>query len=32
VTRLLERVEQEGLASLVRFTRIDAGEQRGSRQ
>ncbi|WP_310485678.1 transposase family protein [Chamaesiphon sp. VAR_48_metabat_403] len=32
VTRLLERVEQEGLASLVRFTRIDAGEQRGSKQ
>jgi putative transposase len=32
VTRLLERVEQEGLSSLVRFTRIDAGEQRGSKQ
>ena len=32
VTRLLERVKQEGLASLVRFTRIDAGEQRGSKQ
>ncbi len=32
VTRLLERVEQEGLASLVRFTRIDAGEKRGSKQ
>jgi Mn-dependent DtxR family transcriptional regulator len=31
VTRLLERVEQEGLASLVRFTRIDAGEKRGSK-
>jgi putative transposase len=32
VTRLLERVEKEGLASLVRFTRIDAGETRGSKQ
>ncbi len=32
VTRLLERVKQEGLASLVRFTRTDAGEQRGSKQ
>ncbi len=32
VTRLLERVSKEGLASLVRFTRIDAGEQRGSKQ
>lgn len=32
VTRLLERVEQEGLASLIRFTRIDAGKQRGSTQ
>ena len=32
VTRLIERVKQEGLASLVRFTRIDAGEQRGSKQ
>ena len=32
VTRLLERVKQEGLASLVRFTRIDTGEQRGSKQ
>jgi putative transposase len=32
VTRLLERVEQEGLASLVRFTRTDAGEKRGSKQ
>jgi putative transposase len=31
VTRLLERVEQEGLASLVRFTRTDAGEKRGSK-
>ena len=30
VTRLLERVEKEGLASLVRFTRIDAGATRGS--
>ncbi len=32
VTRLLERVEKEGLASLVRFTRTDAGEKRGSKQ
>jgi putative transposase len=32
VTRLLERVESEGLASLVRFTRTDAGEKRGSKQ
>ena len=32
VTRLLERVEQEGLASLVRFTRTDAGDKRGSKQ
>ena len=32
VTRLLERVEKEGLASLVRFTRIDAGATRGSKQ
>jgi putative transposase len=32
VTRLLERVKQEGLASLVRFTRTDAGEKRGSKQ
>ena len=32
VTRLLERVKQEGLASLVRFTRIDAGDKRGSKQ
>ena len=28
VTRLLERVEKEGLAALVRFTRTDAGEKR----
>jgi putative transposase len=32
VTRLLERVEKEGLAALVRFTRTDAGEKRGSKQ
>ena len=32
VTRLLERVEKEGLASLVRVTRTDAGEKKGSKQ